>query len=197
LVKTAGVILAAGFSSRMKTYKMTLRINGKTIIEHCLEGMYDFCSDIIVVGGFGIENIRPVLSDYKKVELVYNPNYSDGMFSSVRTGLSLVDAERSFLIPGDYPAVRASVYKNLTDAEGDIIIPTYKGERGHPVLMKSFLAREIIQSDRYTNLHEFICDKGCKEIETQDKGILMDVDTPSDYAKVIQYMTNNCNALEN
>ena len=177
----------------MKTNKMTLRINGKIIIQHCLEGMYDFCSDIIVVGGFGIGNIKPVLSEYKKVKLVYNPNYKDGMFSSVRTGLAFVNAERFFLIPGDYPAIRASVYKDLIDTDGDIIIPTYKLERGHPVLMKSFLVGEIIQNNRYTNLQEFIYDKGCKEIELGECGILMDVDTPSDYAKVVQYMTYHHN----
>jgi molybdenum cofactor cytidylyltransferase len=190
-LETEGVILAAGFSSRMKTYKMTFMLNGKALIQHCVEGMYNKCSRIIIVGGYGIENIRPVLQNYKKVELVFNPNYTEGMYSSVKTGLALVKGERFFLTPGDYPAIHEAVYDSLLNACGEIIIPAYKSEKGHPILMKSYLTEEILKSNRYSNLREFINDKGYKTVKVRDRGILMDIDTSDDYTAVLQYMEQN------
>jgi len=47
-----GIVLAAGLSSRMGKYKMSLKMGNKTVIESCIESMYDLCSTIIVVGGY-------------------------------------------------------------------------------------------------------------------------------------------------
>ena len=63
--KIDGIILAAGLSRRAGTYKMTLRINGKPLLERCIENMYDICSKIIVVGGYKIEDIRSIVDKYE------------------------------------------------------------------------------------------------------------------------------------
>lgn len=78
-----GIIPAAGFSSRAGTYKLALELKGKSVIERCIEGMYNTCSKIIVVGGYNIEKLAPVLDKYSKIKLIYNENYQSGMFSSV------------------------------------------------------------------------------------------------------------------
>lgn len=168
---------------------MTLSIGGKTLIENCIEGMYNVCSRIIVVGGYKFENILPIIDKYPKTELVLNENYRDGMYSSVKKGLEYIKGERFFLTPGDYPAIHADVYKTMLDREGEIVIPIYKGEKGHPVLMKSHLAKEICQNSTYLSLREFIGAKGFETVEVKDKGILMDVDTMEDYLKVCQYIS--------
>lgn len=59
--------MAAGLSSRMGKNKLIMNIEGKTIIERCILGMYEVCERIIVVGGYKIEDIRPILTPYKKV----------------------------------------------------------------------------------------------------------------------------------
>lgn len=184
-MKVEGVILAAGLSSRAGTYKMTLEIEGKTIIEKCVESMYNICSRVIVVGGYKIEKIIPVLSKYYKVEIVYNSNYKEGMFSSVKEGIKNVREERFFLTPGDYPMIRSDVYKAMLKISGDIIIPVYNGINGHPVLLRSSIANELLYNIKYSNLREFVYSKKPKLIDVNDSGILEDVDTIDDYRKLL------------
>ena len=82
-----GVILAAGFSSRTGVFKMELPLEGKTLIEHTIHSMVDFCSRVIVVGGHKSERIIEITKNYANVQVVLNPHYRTGMFSSAREGV--------------------------------------------------------------------------------------------------------------
>lgn len=168
---------------------MTLNISGKHLIERCIEGMYDICSRIIVVGGYKHENILSIINKYPKAELILNENYKNGMYSSIKKGLEYIKEDRFFITPGDYPVIRKEVYESMLNTEGEIVIPVYQGEKGHPVLIKSRLINEICQSSAYSCLREFINSKGFQTVEVQDGGILMDVDTPEDYIKVCNYIS--------
>lgn len=178
-----GVILAAGFSSRAGSYKMALEINGETVIERCVKGMYCICSRIIVVVGYKAQVIKEILDEYPKVEIVYNRDYEEGMFSSVKEGFKYVQQDRFFFIPGDYPLVNKKVYKTLSDVSGDIIIPTYNGRKGHPVLISRNIAEELLRNKEFTNLRDFINYKGFIAVPVEDEGILIDIDTSEDYLK--------------
>lgn len=186
-----GIILAAGLSTRARTNKLLLDIGGKTLIEKCILGMYDICSKIIVVGGHRVEEISNILSLYSKVELIYNHNYLDGMFSSVTKGLSEIKSEKFFLIPGDYPAIKKRTYDEMLKLDEDIIIPVYNGRRGHPLLMKSCLINELLENPCYNTLRDFIDEKGFNSVSVNDPGILMDVDTIKDYNKILSYLNIN------
>lgn len=183
-----GIILAGGLSTRARTNKLLLNIGGKTLIERCILGMYDVCSKIIVVGGHRVEEISNILSLYSKVELIYNHNYLDGMFSSVTKGLSEIKSENFFIIPGDYPAIKKRTYEEMLKVDKDIIIPIYNGRRGHPLLMKSYLIDELLETSHYHTLRDFINEKGFSPIPANDPGILMDVDTIEDYQKILSYL---------
>lgn len=180
-----GVVLAAGLSSRAKTYKMELKFGDKTLIEKSIEGMLGVCSKIIVVGGYQSERITNILEKYPTVEVVFNQNYLNGMFSSVKEGLRHVTEKRFFILPGDYPLIKKEIYKCMLLRYEDIIIPTYKGKKGHPVLLNSRLINEIIKEPSDSNLREFIKSKGHTLVETDDPGVLVDVDTLDDYKKLI------------
>ncbi len=160
---------------------MTLDIVGKTILERCIDAMYEVCSRLIIVGGYNVSAILPVVSGYSRVELVLNERFRDGMFSSVRKGLEHVRTGRFFLTPGDYPLISREVYESMLNIDADIVIPSYKGENGHPVLMKSSHIGELLFAPGYRSLKDFIDSKGFKRIEVQDEGILADVDTMQDY----------------
>ena len=183
-----GVVLAAGLSRRTGTCKMLLDMGGTTLIERCIRGMYDVCSSIIVVGGHNFENIARIIAKYQKVRMVYNPNYLEGMFSSVKEGFRHVSGDRFFFTPGDYPLVRSQTYRDMLRVEGDIVIPVFCNKKGHPILIKTQLAKELINSTKYFTLREFINDKGYTTIEVQDEGILIDIDTMGDYRKIVQGM---------
>lgn len=182
--KIEGIILAAGFSSRANTYKLNLIINGKTILENCIEGMYEICSRIIIVGGYNIDKIKYIPKKYNKVKLILNPNYEAGMFSSIKEGLKYIKEERFFLTPGDYPLIKKDVYKIMANIGKDIVIPAYKNKKGHPVLIKSYLINEIINNTIYSSLKDYIINKDYFIVNVQDKGILLDVDTINDYHNI-------------
>ncbi len=179
-----GIILAAGFSSRAGTCKMALDIGGKTMLGRCIEAMYDTCSRIIIVGGHKASDILNIVLGYPRAELVLNENYRDGMFSSVRKGLEHVSAGRFFLTPGDYPLISRDTYESMLKIDGDIILPAFNGETGHPVLMKHCLAHELLNAPGCGSLKDFIDTKGFKRLEVQDEGIIEDVDTMQDYNRI-------------
>ncbi|WP_297418224.1 nucleotidyltransferase family protein [Clostridium sp.] len=182
-----GIVLAAGLSSRMEKYKMSLKIGDKTVIERCIESMYDLCSDVIVVGGYNYSTIAELLRPYEKVKLIFNENYMDGMFSSVKAALTQVKNEKFFLIPGDYPVIKKDTYKQMLKAEGNIIIPVYMRKKGHPILCNSNLIHKIIDDLNYKSLRDFINNNSFTSVEVEDEGIFMDLDTMEDYEKTLKY----------
>lgn len=182
-----GVVLAAGLSSRMGRYKMSLKIGNKTLIESCIESMYDFCSNIIVVVGYNHNLIVKILEPYRKVKIVLNPNYMDGMFSSIKIAVKEVINERFFLIPSDYPLIKKDTYTKMLKIKSDIVVPSYCGKKGHPILLNSNITSEITNNHNYESLRDFINNRSFRIIEVQDEGILMDIDTIEDYEKASLY----------
>ena len=180
-----GVILAAGLSSRAKAFKLELLLDGKTVLERCVESLYDTCSRIIVVGGFEIHKIREMMGKYPKVLVVYNESYETGMFSSVKKGMSHVRADRFFFTPGDFPFIDPNLCRSLLEIRDDIVIPVTGGRKGHPVLMKGSLAGEILRMPDTYNLRDFINQWGFTAFEVQDDGILKDLDTQEDYSRFL------------
>lgn len=179
--------MAAGLSKRAGTHKMLLEINGKTIIERCIDAMYDSCSRVIVVGGYKIENLYPICSKYSKVKLIFNKDFCSGMFNSLKAGLKYIETEKFFFTPGDYPLIESSTYHDMKKLEGEIIVPEFRGLRGHPVLMDSAFINEILSSTTYISLRDFINTKKVTPVRVSDPGILIDIDTISDYEKLLLF----------
>jgi molybdenum cofactor cytidylyltransferase len=184
LMVIEGIVLAAGLSERAGTFKMTLKIGESTVIEKCIQGMYDLCSRLVVVGGYRMEKLVDVLDKYPKVDLVFNKDYRDGMFSSVKEGFRHVREDRFFITPGDYPMIAKSVYEAMIKLDGDIIVPVCGGKTGHPVLFKYGLAKELLQDTSYVSLREFIGKRHPVYVDVKDPGILMDIDTMKDYLRI-------------
>jgi molybdenum cofactor cytidylyltransferase len=183
--RVEGIVLAAGLSSRSGRFKMALPLGDRSLIERAIEGMYALVDRVLVVVGWRAERIRELLSPYDKVELVTNPHYRAGMFSSVQAGASRVRASRFFLLPGDCALVPAQVYRQLLATDADIAIPTFRGKRGHPVLMRGGLASEILALPREAILRDYIAHRGFVPIEVEDDRILIDLDTPQDYEAML------------
>ncbi|KMT20899.1 nucleotidyltransferase family protein [Clostridium cylindrosporum] len=191
-MEVEGIVLAAGLSTRTgDNYKMSLDIDGKSIIERCIEGMYDVCSKIIVVGGHRIEEIHSILSRYNKVKVVYNENYRDGMFSSVKEGVRHITKERFFFTPGDYPIINKNTYNAILKIDSDIVIPRFNERKGHPILIKSYLIEDLLNNCNYTSLRDFVRSKYAIIIDVNDSGVLKDVDTMEDYDSVMKIVLDN------
>jgi len=177
------VILAAGYSSRIGKNKMELLINGKPILGYVIEAFYPLCHKITVVGGHYFDGIQSICKSYDKVNLVYNANYSLGMFSSILCGIENVSCE-CFITPGDYPLITTEIVERIGNTPGDFVVPTYKGKRGHPVKLSfealKLLKNEPIDSNLKNFRNRFIVD----HVEVDDLSILMDIDTMESYEKV-------------
>lgn len=179
------VILAAGYSSRIGTNKMLLEVDEKPIICRVIEAFYPICQRIHVVGGHYYDDLVPILNTYKKVNIIKNNNYHLGMFSSLLCGIKDVSSD-CFICPGDYPLLSTEIVEQLSAAQGDFIVPTYQGRRGHPVLLSFDLVRLLALEPVDSNLKVFRDRHQVTYIEVQNDSVLIDVDTKEAYNEVLR-----------
>jgi len=70
--------------------------------------------------------------------------------------------------------------------------PAYQGVNGHPALFRTSVIRDLLETpNKYGNLREFAATRRCKIIEVSDPGIVMDIDTGSDYRRAVRYFNNH------
>ena len=174
-----GIILAGGKSTRMGRNKLLIDIDGHPVIWHSIQSMRPFVDHLIVVTGHYDKEIREALKDEKDIEIVTNPDYELGMFSSVKTGVKHVRAP-FFLLPGDCPFVRKETYLSLLEGKGDIRIPNYEGQDGHPIYIDNKYREEILSSPLDMNLKLFRDSKNYEIINVRDKNIVINLNQVSD-----------------
>jgi len=177
-----GIVLAGGYSSRFNRNKMCALFNGKALILNTIDVMHQVCEKIYVITGYYHEEILETLKNYNFVEIVYNPNYDQGMFSSVKAGAHQVNHD-FFIIPGDYPLVSESVYRQLLNGKKNIRVPSYKGRLGHPLFIKKELISDLINSS-HNSLKEFRNSLDFEYITVNDPNILIDIDKIEDLDKI-------------
>jgi len=185
------IILAAGYSSRFPEYKLVQKINNKTLLEHTIHQMSDFVTNIYVVTGHHHERIESILSQYRQVKCIYNDEFDNGMFSSVKKGVSCVN-ESFFLIPGDCPFVSKATYKLLLESNGDILIPSYQMHGGHPIKISITHKKALINS-KLSNLREFLDLYNKTYITVSDPWILEDIDDKETFNRIKGRLENENN----
>jgi len=192
------VVLAAGLSRRMGVQKLMLPFGGKTVVAHIVDRILASNVDqTYVVVGHQPERIRRELSD-RPVEIVHNPDYESGMLSSVRCGLAALPQEcRAVLVAlGDQPSVTSELIdlmlQSFEAAEKKILVPTYDGRRGHPVLFSCAFRDDIMT--RYDDvglrglLHAHPDD--VFELSVPTASVLTDMDRPQDYQRELGSIDN-------
>jgi molybdenum cofactor cytidylyltransferase len=185
------VVLAAGQSTRMGQPKMLLPwADGKTIIEHIVEQLVMARIDeIVVVTGHYSAEIRERVQPFG-VKIAFNKAYKTGeMLSSLQTGLRAMSDHISaaLMVLGDQPQMQPRVLYRLLKAyaegAGQILIPSYQMQRGHPILLGRRYWHEMCQLEGDASPRQVMDahkDEICHIVVDTDT-ILHDVDTPSDY----------------
>jgi molybdenum cofactor cytidylyltransferase len=184
----SAIVLAAGESRRMGQPKQLLRLGERTLLDLALDNVRkSAAAEIILVLGSSAAQIRQQVSS-QGVKIVMNSAYQEGMASSLRAGIGAVDprAHAVLIVLADQPCLRPTTLDRLIDHHRSnrphIVIPTYKGFRGNPVLLDRSVFSEVT---------EIRGDVGCRAIfgghtenigklEVDDPGILLDVDTSND-----------------
>jgi molybdenum cofactor cytidylyltransferase len=178
-----GVILAAGSSSRAGTFKPALEIGDMSILRRCIDGMYDLCDRIIVVGGHESARLRSMVEGIAKVDCIENPFSERGMFTSVKAGLTQVHGYRCFVLPVDIPLVPPRVYRQLLSVEADVVIPSFHGRNGHPACLSRDILPRILGEPDESSLRDTLRSIGFRTVEVDAEEILLDIDTPEDYRR--------------
>jgi len=188
------IILAAGYSSRANTFKMTLPLEKKTILEHTVSKFEGLCSRIIVVAGFKAELIQEEIAKISsknaysfQIKFVYNEDFNQGMFSSIQKGCKEVNAPTFFITPGDCPLVKKETVQLIAEQKGNVVIPSFNHRGGHPIKLSSEVKQKILETHPESNLRAVLGGYEKKYMNVDDPGVLMDVDTQEDYQKVIDY----------
>ena len=184
----AGIITAAGLSSRMGDFKPLLKINGLPMIAHTVMSMKNAgLSPICVVTGHRGDEIKTALSDFDVI-FAENENYaSSDMLTSVKSGLSKVkDNDGFFLLPGDMPLIPPSTFKAVLSAKGDYIVPTTEGKNAHPPLIKKACFDAILNFCGDGGLPKALADFEKITVEAGDADSNRDADFKHEFEKIAE-----------
>ncbi|MBC7088582.1 MAG: molybdenum cofactor cytidylyltransferase [Tissierellales bacterium] len=142
-----GIILAAGSSERMGKEKLTMELNGMTVIEMVLNNAISSNLDEIILV-YKDPNIG-LLANKKKIKAIYNKNASNGQSESIKIGVANAKEESNYLfLLGDQPFIFSEIINriinNFNKDKDKIIIPYYAGVRGNPVLLPNKFKKELL-----------------------------------------------------
>ncbi|MFO0997672.1 MAG: molybdopterin-binding/glycosyltransferase family 2 protein [Alphaproteobacteria bacterium] len=187
--RIAAIVLAAGQSRRMgKLNKLLADVDGVPMLLRAVDSaLASHASPVIVVTGHEDARVRDALGRKRKITVVHNPDYAQGLSTSLARGLAAVpeSADGALVCLGDMPRIKAQHLDRLIDAfnpvEGRAIcVPTYEGKRGNPVLFARRFFREMATIAGDVGARHLIGEHGelVAEVEIGDEGVLIDVDSP-------------------
>jgi molybdenum cofactor cytidylyltransferase len=189
----AGLILAAGESSRMGRDKALLTFRGKTFLETIAATLREAgIGRIAVVLGHHAEEIRRAVQ-LRGVEVVINAAYRLGQTSSLQAGLRALEApdlEAVVLCLVDHPSVSAATVRRLIEtfrtSAAPVVIPTHQGQHGHPVVISRALFAELLSLGPADGANTVIRrhHDAAQFLEVDDSGILLDVDDDEIYRQL-------------
>lgn len=183
------IVLAAGLSSRMVgTNKLLTNLRGEPLLAQTLGQVTNAnFTDVIVVTGHRHAEIEKLAARFS-VTLVHNPNYEEGLSTSIKAGIAALPMETAAvaIILGDMPYVTTQTYNKLiasTRDHDDIIVPTYKNRQGNPLIWgrEYFAYLAALTGDKGARqlLEEF--SEHIRAVALSDPGVHIDFDTPESF----------------
>jgi molybdenum cofactor cytidylyltransferase len=192
--RIAAVVLAAGRSSRMGAInKMIAEIGGKPLVRIAAEqALAAQTSPVIVVTGHQKEKVESALKGLN-VQLVHNPNYAEGLGTSLKAGIAAVpeNADGAIVCLGDMPQVDAKLIDRLIAAFDPergalVVVPTIEGRRGNPVVWARRFFPDLMAISGDVGARHLIGNYGeaVVEVAVNGEAALTDVDTPESFSAV-------------
>ena len=189
----SAIVLAAGESKRMGQPKQLLPFGGGTILGQVIENLLQSqAEEITVVLGYEAEKIIPQIAR-EHVKIVVNPDFEQGMSSSIKCGLSQSSeaADGVMIVLGDQPLIERETIDLLVErhrqSERGIVLPVYKGVRGHPVIFKVKYKDELMRLSGDVGAKQIIVQhpSDVLEVKVDCAGVAVSIDTESDYQLLI------------
>ncbi len=184
------LLLAAGSSSRMGKPKMLLPYNDKTFLQHIVDEIKELNSvQLLVVTGSCHSLLQPILAS-KKIPLIENKKWEEGMGSSIRAGIEYIQSnykntEAVLILVCDQPFISSSLLNDLIETANQkgkgIIASAYSDTLGTPVLFNRKYFGQLLtlsgQSGAKRIIQQFDDDVASVEFPAG----ATDIDTPEDY----------------
>jgi molybdenum cofactor cytidylyltransferase len=180
------VVPAAGQSSRFGSAKLLTSIDGICLIDRTIGCLVDAGLERIIV----VIDRRDALDAARlvhdaRVSVVVNVEPSRGMFSSIQTGVAAGIGDAYLVLPADMPFVRAATVSVVLDharAADSVVVPVFRGRRGHPIVTPAGLRTHVLAADPSSTLKNVLLASAAPQIEVDvdDPGVTRDVDVPND-----------------
>ncbi len=200
-IKAAGLITAAGMSSRMGAFKPLLDLDGRPLICRTAESLLQGgTTQVVVVTGRNGAAVQQALKGYSQVTVLHNAAYeTTAMYDSLCLGLrQLQQYDAVLFLPGDVPCVRSETVRCLLEQwqeqRPDVLYPLYYNETGepvrwHPPVISGRLIPALLQYSGERGLRGALAAlaKNTKELPVPDAGCTMDADYAEDYQRLCAY----------
>ena len=185
----SAILLAAGESKRMGKPKQLMPFGQNTILEQAIDNLLRSAVDeVIVVVGYQAEEVVKTIGT-RSVKLVVNPDYKQGMSTSIIAGLNQVDSQAKavMLAFGDQPLIDSQTINRLIEEfnnhDKGIAIPAYQGRRGHPIIFTTKYKEKLLALKGDIGGRQIVDDHpdDIVEVAVNSEGIITDIDTVGDY----------------
>ena len=193
----AGVVLAAGASTRMGEDKAMLQFAGRTFLAGAIQLLQSACDFVVVVTGNNTDLLRPVIYQ-NSAYVVHNWNPERGQFSSLREGLQAVldrgrDAACVTLV--DRPPARPDTlaflktqFLSTVPERTWAIVPEFQGKHGHPVIFAREMMEIFLRADPARSAREIEHEHQSRiqYVPVDDSRVVLNINTPEDYSTLLQ-----------
>jgi CTP:molybdopterin cytidylyltransferase MocA len=184
----------------MGSNKLTLPLGPGTVVGCVVATALAACDSVIVVIGLhdqgtrtAVEQAARALGAEGRLDVVEGVPYDPGMFISVQAGLRRVTgADVVLIFPGDIPLTlpetAIAVKDAISEGQADVAVPSCGGRRGHPVAISTRCVPELLAMSERSTLRQFMTVHASttKLVPVDDRGMLLDMDTPDEYDRVLE-----------
>jgi molybdenum cofactor cytidylyltransferase len=189
--RTSGIILAAGGSSRFGQPKQLLTWRGQPLIRHVAEvAIEEGLQPVVVVLGASASEIEPVIKELP-LRIVINSEWPEGISSSIKAGLQVLpqNCGAAIFFQADQPQIPSELIKLLVETHqkrlDPIVAPIIRGQRGNPVLFDASTFPVLLELEGDIGGRALFKRFLPRWVEWDDTAILVDVDSPEDYQKLL------------
>ncbi|MBA7690123.1 Nicotine blue oxidoreductase [subsurface metagenome] len=185
----SAILLAAGESKRMGKPKLLLPLGDSTILERAVDNLLNSnLGEVIVVVGYRAREMIKLITN-RPVKITINPLYRQGMSTSILKGLSMITnrTQTIMLTLADQPFVDSETINRLLEEflshNKGIVIPTYQGKRGHPIIFSAKYKEELLRLKGDVGGKDVIKEHfdDILEVAVNSQSITIDIDTTRDY----------------
>jgi len=186
------IVLAAGMSTRFGRNKLLENVGGSTLIGRVVgSAVSSRVDEVVVVLGYEADKVMEALKGFK-CKFVLNEGFASGQSSSVKAGVrSVMDyADAVMILPGDValitPKAIDTVVQEYESSRSPIVVASYRGRSGHPILFDRTLFSELMEIGEETmglkavvNRHRSMI----RRVEVGSGEVLVDIDTQEDFRR--------------